>query len=69
MNKNSVGYLIKHYRLLKGITIKDFTKKMGVSRMTVYNWESNKKLPSLDRYTKIAKVLGIDVAEFTKYFK
>ena len=69
MNRNSVGYLIKHYRLLKGITIDKFAKKMGVSRMTVYNWESNKKLPSLDKYTKIAKVLGIDVAEFTKYFK
>lgn len=37
--------------------------RVGVSLMTIYNWEKGITYPQPDKRFKIAKVLGVDVSE------
>ena len=51
--------LIKYYRQKSGLTQQEFAQKMQVLQGTVSQWESDKRVPSLDRTLKIAEVLNV----------
>lgn len=47
---------IKELRIAKGLTQKQLADSLNVSQNAVYNWENEKREPSLDMIKKIAKV-------------
>ena len=68
MNENSLGYLIRHYRELKGLSKSEFARRVGVSYRTIVYWENNTKHPTIEKYGKIAEILGVNIVEFSQYF-
>ncbi len=46
-----------------GYTQKELAELIGVSIMTVSNWEVGRSTPNLVKWKKAAKVLGITVSE------
>ena len=54
---------IRLKRLEKRITAKDFAKKIGVSTMSLYNYENGVKFPRPKIIGKIAMVLDCDIKE------
>ena len=48
---------IKKYRIAKGITVIELSKKMGLSRTSVYNYELGIQMPTPKQLVKIAKFL------------
>lgn len=57
--KSGLGDRIKKYRKYKDVTQEKLAQMVGVSKWTVINWESNKRMPSADKFYKIAEALGI----------
>lgn len=56
----SLGERIKTARELLGMTQKDLSKQMGVSRGAVALWETDKTRPDHSRLVKLATLLGTD---------
>lgn len=50
---------LKLYRKLVGYTQEEFGKLVGVSNITVHNWEKKKKGMTQENYNKCLEVLGI----------
>lgn len=46
-----------------GYTQKELAELVGVSKMTVSNWETGKTAPSIRLWKKLATVLGIAMQE------
>lgn len=46
-----------------GYTQKELAEMVGVSKMTVSNWETGKTAPSIRLWKKLATVLGIAMQE------
>lgn len=55
------GLRLKNLRLSREITQQELAAQVGVSELTVRNWEHNKKKPNMDTLIKIALVLKISV--------
>ena len=51
---------IEENRKLKGITVTELTKRIGVSRRIYYNWVNGEKKPKLENVYKMCEVLGIE---------
>ena len=51
--------LIKYYRQQSGLSQKEFAEKLQVVQGTVSQWESGKRVPSLDMVMQIGKVLNV----------
>ena len=49
----------KPYRKLKGITQEDMAKELGVSTLTIIQWEQGKCLPNADRLYRMSMMLGV----------
>ena len=54
---------IRLKRLEKRITAKDFAKKIGVSTMSLYNYENGSQFPTPAIMGKLAYVLDCDIKE------
>lgn len=54
-----VGLNIKLNRIKQGLTQEELAEILGVSRQTVYYWESGRRLPSLYQYFNICFQLDI----------
>ena len=62
---NSVGKRIETLRKSKKISQEDIAEKVGVSRMTVYKWESGTSLPNYANMQALARALETTVSFFT----
>ena len=58
-----LGKAIKRLRESQGLTQVDLAAKLSVTNVTICNWESSARLPSLDRVDEIAEALGVRPAE------
>lgn len=56
MLSNPYGLVLKANRKRLGMTIDEFAKKMGVSRVTQLNYESGKTIPTLAYADKLTSV-------------
>jgi transcriptional regulator with XRE-family HTH domain len=66
-----LGSNIKKARLNKGLTQKDLAQKMGVSVITIQQWEKGAYTPKTDKMLKLAKIVGyfgIDLYEGVEDF-
>ena len=50
---------IKYYRKQAGLSQAEFAQKMGVAQSAVSQWESGKRIPTVDTVIRIAEVLEI----------
>lgn len=62
---NSVGKRIEALRKSKKISQEDLAEKVGVSRMTVYKWESGTSVPNYANMQALARALETTVSFFT----
>ena len=54
---------IKLKRIKKGLTVIELAKKVGISRISLYNYEKGTQFPSPTIIAKIAQVLDCDIKE------
>ena len=57
---------IRARRKAAGLTIEALSLRMGVTRQTVFNWESGARLPSADKLPEIAAALGCTIDDLFK---
>ena len=55
---------LKYYRLKKNMSKKELADSMGVSAMTISNYESGKRSPDIEVITKLAEILGVKITDF-----
>ena len=55
---------IKEIRLNKKMRVTDVPAKLGDSRITIWNYENDKRKPSLEMLVKIANVYGVSILDF-----
>lgn len=56
----TTGQVIRGERCAAGMSAQELASKVGVHAQTVYNWEHDRALPSLDKAVKVSMVLGIN---------
>lgn len=61
-----IGKKISQIRKLKGFTQESLAEKIGVSRQTVFKWESDAMQPTFDKMQALCSVFGVDVEYFTR---
>lgn len=54
---------LKEYRTFKNYSQKELADILNVSQNAIYNWENDKREPSLDMISKIATALNVSVLE------
>ena len=59
INKN-----IKYYRLSKQMTKKELARRIGVTPMSITNYEKGDRVPSVEILRKIANILGVRISDF-----
>ena len=59
----TVGERIKEQRRGYGLTQKQLAEKMGVAEITIRQYETGKRIPSLDMLQKIADALKISIRD------
>ena len=57
-----IGRNIKYYRLMKGISQEELALNVGLNKMTVSNYENDKRNPEMATIQKIAKALDVSLA-------
>ena len=57
---------LKQFREEKGLSLVDVAKRLNVSRITVWNYESGKRKPSFDVLVQLAKIYGCSVNDFVE---
>lgn len=63
----SVGKSIRYYREQKDVSQQWLANAIGVSKMTVSNFESDKRYPNVEMVKKICKALGITIGKLMSY--
>lgn len=63
---NEIGNIIYKRRKILGLSQEDLAEKIGVSRQTIYKWESNVVQPNSENINVLCDALGIDKEEFYK---
>lgn len=63
----SVGKSIRYYREQKDVSQQWLANAIGVSKMTVSNFESDKKYPNVKMVKKICEALGITLGKLMSY--
>ena len=61
--ENAFGKNLKRLRILKGLTLKDLSLKIGVKFQSVGKWEDGTTMPNGKRLTMIAEILGVSINE------
>ena len=56
-----LGDEIKKLRLSKGYTQESLSNKINISRKTLWNYENNKRTPSIYMLKRIGSALGVDL--------
>jgi transcriptional regulator with XRE-family HTH domain len=60
---------LRRHRLAAGLDQADLAKRVGVSVSSVSLWESGKSIPRGRMFPKIARVLGIEPIELTRFIQ
>jgi transcriptional regulator with XRE-family HTH domain len=55
----TIGDKIKDIRKQKGMTQKELAKRVGISEMSMVNYEKNRRVPTIEIVKRIAEVLGV----------
>lgn len=63
----SIGKSIRYYREQKDVSQQWLADTIGVSKMTVSNFESDKRYPNVEMVKKICKALGITIGKLMSY--
>lgn len=63
----SIGKSIRYYREQKDVSQQWLADAIGVSKMTVSNFESDKRYPNVEMVKKICKALGITIGKLMLY--
>jgi transcriptional regulator with XRE-family HTH domain len=58
--------MLKRRRLVKGLTLSQLAKRIGVSTAACSAWETGRNSPSPRAVPKLARALGLDTFELTK---
>lgn len=56
------GRFAERLRMLrekKKMSVEELSEKSGIPRTTLYDWESDKKIPGIDRLPQLAEALGV----------
>ena len=61
------GKRLEMLRTERGLSQEQFAKAVGVSRQTVYRWETDYSRPSLDNISAICEVLGVNRESLLDY--
>ena len=69
---NSIGNRLKNLRTSKGLTVSEMAKIIGVSRISVGNWERDDKHPRINHLKKYANYFNVSIdwviyGDFTDY--
>lgn len=62
-----IGKMIRHYRTVRALSVKNLAKQLGVTEITIYLWETGQRKPKLDNVQAMAKIFKIKVEELTQY--
>lgn len=60
---STTGEKIKRAGLYRGISQKDLGKMLGVSTMSISQWERGVRKPKIDTIAKIAKALNVNMID------
>lgn len=63
-NNNNFSEKLLTIRKEKHLTQVELAKKLGVSQVAIHNWENGKRLPSLNKFNNICKVLNVSSEYF-----
>lgn len=63
----SIGKSIRYYREQKDVSQQWLADAIGVSKMTVSNFESDKRYPNVEMTKKICEALGITIGKLMSY--
>lgn len=61
----ALGRRLERLRRQRGLTLAHFADAIGVSKPTVWAWESGRYRPRSHRLAAIAEALGVDLEELT----
>lgn len=56
------GKTLRYLRTKQGLSQHQLANRLHVNRVTVSNWEADRRLPDIDTLSSIASVLGVDVS-------
>lgn len=58
-----IGEKLKQLRKSKGMNQEELARLSGVSRNSIVNWETGKRMPRADDITRLAMILGVSESE------
>lgn len=61
---NTLPTKLKSLRIEKGYTQHYVAEKLGVTRTTIYNYETGKRSPHLNELQKLAAIYSVDLSFF-----
>lgn len=61
--KINLGKRIKEFRKIRGLTQKQLAEKLGVTTITIQNYENNRREPNIETIGKIANILNTTASE------
>ena len=62
-----IGRSIRHYRVLRGMSLDSLAHEAGISRFKLRRLESDRNDPSIFDLEKICQCLGVDAWELVRY--
>lgn len=62
---NSLGSKLKSARLMRGLSVKEAGRKLGISSQQVYNYENDIFKPALNTAIKMTQLYDIDITVFS----
>jgi len=62
---DTLGARIKNLRFKRGLTLKEFTRKAGLSKDSIWRYEKDVTVPEEKILKRMAKVLKVNVSELT----
>lgn len=66
VSKVTTGEKIAYYRKNNNYTQEELAYKMGVSRQTIYKWETELSFPTINNLKKLVDLLNIDLNDLIK---
>lgn len=66
MNNHNIGNIIKQARKKKGLTQSELGELMGITAVTVGQWETGKRIPKEETIERISEALEIDLTHSVK---
>lgn len=58
-----LSQVIRKHRIESGLSLSKLASRVGVTKQTCYNWESERAVPSWETLCLISNCLGIDFQE------